>query len=261
MNNLRKHGTAPFGVAVVHGGPGAAGEMAPVALELAAERGVLEPYQTAASVAGQIEELKTVIERHGESPIILVGFSWGAWLSLYCAADHPDLVRKLILVGSGPFEEKYADRIAEIRLGRLNDQDKEEMALLYSILDNEASDQSDLNRAFRRFGALFTKADAFNARDEEPDAGSYRADIFLRVWPEAAEMRRSGKLLEAAGRVKCPVVAIHGNHDPHPAEGVKIPLSAALDDFRFFILHQCGHRPWTEHHARGDFFRVLKEEL
>ena len=261
MKNLRKHGTAPFTVAVVHGGPGAAGELEPVARELAAARGVLEPFQTATSVAGKIEELKIVLEKHGDTPVTLVGFSWGAWLSVYCAADHPDLVGKLVLVGSGPFEEIYADRIAEIRLGRLNDRDKEEMALLYSILDNEASDESDLNRAFRRFGALFSKADAYDARGGESDAGGYRADIFRRVWPEAAEMRRSGELLEAARRLKCPVVAVHGNHDPHPAEGVQKPLSAALDDFKFFSLRQCGHRPWIEHHARADFFRVLKEEL
>ncbi|MGA3094252.1 MAG: alpha/beta hydrolase, partial [Dehalococcoidales bacterium] len=39
MMNLRKHGNAPFGVAVIHGGPGAPGEMAPVAKEMAKTRG------------------------------------------------------------------------------------------------------------------------------------------------------------------------------------------------------------------------------
>lgn len=44
MNNLRKYGSEPFTVAVIHGGPGAAGEMAPVAKEISAYRGVLEPF-------------------------------------------------------------------------------------------------------------------------------------------------------------------------------------------------------------------------
>jgi hypothetical protein len=35
MKNLRKYGEEPFEVAVIHGGPGAPGEMAPVAGELA----------------------------------------------------------------------------------------------------------------------------------------------------------------------------------------------------------------------------------
>jgi hypothetical protein len=33
MNNLRKYGIGPFSVAVIHGGPGASGSMAPVAKE------------------------------------------------------------------------------------------------------------------------------------------------------------------------------------------------------------------------------------
>jgi hypothetical protein len=34
MKNLRKYGKAPFSLAVIHGGPGAPGEMATVAREL-----------------------------------------------------------------------------------------------------------------------------------------------------------------------------------------------------------------------------------
>jgi hypothetical protein len=34
MKTIRRYGNSPFSVAVVHGGPGALGEMAPVAMEL-----------------------------------------------------------------------------------------------------------------------------------------------------------------------------------------------------------------------------------
>jgi pimeloyl-ACP methyl ester carboxylesterase len=111
MKNLRLYGKAPFDVAVIHGGPGAAGEMAPVARELASSMGVLEPLQTAASLEGQIEELKTVLEMGGDLPVTLIGFSWGAWLSFIFTANYPGIVKILILIGSGPFEEKYAAKI------------------------------------------------------------------------------------------------------------------------------------------------------
>lgn len=52
MENLRIYGQSPFTLAVIHGGPGAGGEMAPVARELASARGVLEPIQTATSLEG-----------------------------------------------------------------------------------------------------------------------------------------------------------------------------------------------------------------
>src|ERR1039458_2668780 len=84
--NLRFHGTAPFRVAVIHGGPGAAGEMAPVARRSSRNDGVLEPLQTARSVEGQIEELREALSRHSQLPAVLIGLSWGAWLSLLTAA-------------------------------------------------------------------------------------------------------------------------------------------------------------------------------
>ncbi len=85
--------------------------MAPVARELASGWGVLEPIQGAASLEGQLEELRTALEENGDLPVTLIGFSWGAWLSFVLAANYPTIVRKLILIGSGPYEEKYAARI------------------------------------------------------------------------------------------------------------------------------------------------------
>ena len=51
------YGEAPFTVAVVHGGPGGAGEMVPVAKKLSDYFGVLEPLQTEYSLEGQVQEL------------------------------------------------------------------------------------------------------------------------------------------------------------------------------------------------------------
>ena len=108
MINPRRYGSSPFSVAVIHGGPGAGGEMAAVARELCSGRGVLEPLQTAHSLQGQVEELKGLLEENAQLPATLIGFSWGAWLSFILAARYPAMVKRLVLIGSGPFEEKYA---------------------------------------------------------------------------------------------------------------------------------------------------------
>ena len=259
VKNLRTYGQAPFTVAVIHGGPGAAGEMAGVARELASDWGVLEPLQTAVSLKAQIEELKTVLEKNGDLPVFLIGFSWGAWLSFVFAANYPAFVRKLILIGSGPFEEKYAARIQETRLNRLSEEEKTEIKSLHEVLDNPAAEKK--SEAFARFGALFSKADAYDPIVYESEVIDYDPDIFQSVWKEASELRRSGKLLELGKHIKCPVVAIHGDYDPHPAEGVQKPLSAILKSFRLILLENCGHKPWIERQARDEFYRILKEEL
>src|SRR5215217_6631121 len=75
----RKHGSEPFRVVVVHGGPGAAGEMGPVAQRLGHARGVLEPMQSATTVYGQVDELRMAVESLSAPPVVLIGHSWGAW--------------------------------------------------------------------------------------------------------------------------------------------------------------------------------------
>lgn len=262
VRNPRKHGKPPFRIAVIHGGPGAGGEMAPVARCLSATRGVLEPIQTATSIEGQVEELRTILENHGNIPVSLVGFSWGAWLSYLVAARYPATIRKLILVGSGPFEEKYAAKLRDTRMSRLNAEERAEFEFIVNSIADAAIKEKDA--LLSRLGALAQKTDAFDPitdKREKSDLVDSRGDIYQAVWKQAAELRRSGKLLELGKFIKCSVVAIHGDYDPHPAEGIQQPLSAVLKNFRFILLKDCGHRPWIERRAEEGFYSILEKEL
>jgi pimeloyl-ACP methyl ester carboxylesterase len=259
MKKLRKYGKAPFSLAVIHGGPGAPGEMAPVARELESRWGVLEPLQKAKMLKGQIEELKTVLEKNGDPPILLIGFSWGAWLSFIFTANYPTFVKKLILIGSGPYEEKYATNIMKTRLSRLTEEERSKAYTLMKELNG--SIVREKNKLFAQFGRLISKADLYNPLPHDDEVLEYQYGIYQSVWEDAKILRRSGKLLELGKQIKCPVVAIHGDYDPHPPEGIKIPLSSILVDFKFVLIKDCGHYPWVERKARSRFYSILKSEL
>jgi pimeloyl-ACP methyl ester carboxylesterase len=260
MKNLRTYGKSPFSVAVLHGGPGVIGEMALVAEELSAKRGVLEPFEMGFTVEEQVEELRLLLEEEALNPTTLIGYSWGAWLGFLLAASYPELVKKLILVGSGPFDYKYAKLVQENRLRRLRGDEKKEAKFLLAKLADPETDEGQ-KVMFARLGEIFAQTDVYDPIPVMPEEVEFRSDIFQSVWPEAAQLRKKGKLLEAAKFIRCPVVAIHGDRDPHPAEGVERPLSKVLKDFRFILLDKCGHTPWIEKQAREDFFRVLNEEI
>jgi pimeloyl-ACP methyl ester carboxylesterase len=259
MENLRIHGDPPYRVAVLHGGPGAPGEMAPVARELARGRGVLEPLQTMDTLEGQVDELRAVLESRAARPATLIGWSWGAWLGYILAARHPDLVGKLILVGSPPFEHRYAAQIEAVRLSRLSQAEQREAVRALKRLD-DISGQSH-QTALARLGRLFSKADSFRPLPVPDETITIQFNIYRAIWRTAAEMRRNGKLLQLGKRILCPVVAIHGDFDPHPADGVQKPLESVLRDFRFILLPKCGHAPWRERDARSQFYSVLSQEL
>ncbi len=263
LQTFRTYGNPPFRVAVVHGGPGAAGDVAPVARKLGESRGVLEPFQTATTLDGQIEELRQVLEQNATPPLVLIGHSWGAWLSALVAAKYPALVRKLILVGSGPFEEKYVPSIAENRLKRLTLEEQKEFLHLAEMLNTATTTDNSVSLA--RLGELGQKSDSYDPIDMPEDlpppglAGIDAGQIYQGVWPEAARLRATGELLKLAATITCPVVAIHGDCDPHPAAGVQEPLAANLKDFRMIILEQCGHTPWRERYAMDEVLRQLLE--
>ncbi len=259
VSNPRMYGSPPYTVAVVHGGPGAAGETAPVARELSDEFGVIEPLQTASTIWGQVEELGGMLAAYGALPVTLIGHSWGAWLAIVTAIRYPERVRGLILVSSGPFEERYTADMEETRLSRLSPDERREAKALISAFSHCAPEKKDA--AFARIGELLSKADMYDPLPEEDDEAECRADIFEGIWSEAAELRRSGTLLETARRIQCPVLAIHGDYDPHPAAGVREPLSTVLSGFRFILLSRCGHTPWLEREARDAFYRAVREEL
>jgi pimeloyl-ACP methyl ester carboxylesterase len=231
---------------------------------LAKDFGVLEPLQRALTLPGQIAELADVLRRAADLPVTLIGYSWGAWLGFMLSAKTPSLVKKLIMVSSGPFEARYAADILKTRLSRLRSRERTELKLAVRNLSAAVPAAGDA--ALAKVGALCAKADAFDPVPEPDDHSdtntiTCQADVFRAVWQEASEWRESGRLVELGRSIQCPVVAIHGDYDPHPAEGVRKPLSGVLEDFRLIKLKKCGHTPWTEQQARDTFFRILKTEL
>jgi pimeloyl-ACP methyl ester carboxylesterase len=259
MKTVRKWGRGPYSLAVIHGGPGAPGEVAPVARELSSVKGVLEPLQTETTLDGQVQELRSVLGEDGQVPVTLIGFSWGAFLSWITAARYPTLVRKLILVGSPPFEEHYASSITKTRLDRLSSVERLEAQVLIGRLEDP--EEGDKNPLLARLGLLLSHADACDPVPAADETFHCQYDMYRGVWDEACGLRKNQVLIRMAHAIRCPVVAIHGDRDPHPAEGVNGPLSRECPDFRFILLSKCGHRPWIERNASDAFYDLLVREI
>ncbi len=259
MNTARKHGPEPFKIAIIHGGPGAPGGINPVAEELSKDTGVLEPFQSASTLKGQVEELNMILSRYAKFPVTLIGWSWGAMLSFIFAAHYTRSIQKLILVSSAVFKDEYSLEIMNTRISHMNTVEKSEFADLVRQLYNP--DCNNKNEVFAKIGILLMKTDTFMPFKWLDDVIEYQYEIYRSVWGYATKIRKSGELLELGKKIRCPVVAIHGDYDPHPAEGIEKPLSKILKDFRFILIEKCGHYPWIEKYAKEKFYTILRKEL
>jgi len=242
---------------MLHGGPGAPGSLQEPVIMLSLKKGILEPLLSRPSITGQMTGLFEMIMKHCHPPVILAGHSWGAWLAFMFAANHPDLIEKLILIGAGSFDPQYNANLMSMRSGRLTEKENDEAAILSALVNQGKASDSD----FKRFGELMTRADSYDCDAPEKGGLKFYPEVYHAVWKEAEKIRKKGALLALGEKISCSVVAIHGLEDPHPAEGVEKPLREVLRDFRFIRLEKCGHYPWRERHARAVFYEIMEKEL
>lgn len=258
-SNFRAYGKAPHRVVLVHGGPGAAGDLAPLAGELSKTSGVIEAHQTCSSIGDLIGELHSLIFAHADKPVILVGHSWGAWLSMMYAARFPETTEKLILVATPPFDEDSARKIMQTRLKRLDREKSERLLDLMQSIDTLTGDRQ--NHTFREIAGIMLEADVFQPSGEPLPETAYDYSQYKAIWGEAEELRSSGEMLRQAASVQRPILFIHGDEDPHPAKAIEAIAKTGLPDCRFIQLGKCGHEPWLEKHARKRFFSILRSEI
>lgn len=254
---FRTYGHSPFRTVVVHGGPGALGDVALLAQELGNSQGVIEPLLDQNTVEKQMLGLKDIILAQAQPPVVLIGHSYGAMLCFLFAAKYPELVKKLIMVSSGVFTDEYATQIAKNRASRLNNQQNMALEDAGRNLKNALTFEQK-KKSMTCYGELLQAADSYHLMPHRNNLLDLRPDIYEQVWPQMQAMRSSGELLSAGYDIKCPVLVIHGDYDPRPAEGVRKPLEQALGNFTFKLLSNCGHYPWLEKEARSKFNEDLK---
>ncbi|MFI5145343.1 MAG: alpha/beta fold hydrolase [Ignavibacteria bacterium] len=259
MINYRTYGNPSYKIAVLHGGPGAPGYMASVARELSKNFGIIEPMQTADSVQGQADELYNILHEHAQLPVTLIGHSWGGFLSLVFASKYPENVSKLILVDSGPFEDKYVVNLRETRNSRLSENEREEIKKIELSINK--TDETGKRELLVKLGNLSSRADSFEPIPANSEVIEYQAEIHNKVWGEAVKMRTGRKFVEIIKNLKIPVTAIHGDYDPHPFEGVSEPFKKYVKNFNLILLKKCGHYPWLEKNAKDKFYAILNAEL
>lgn len=204
-------------------------------------------------MAEQVEELAEQIEAACAPPVAVIRWSWGAWLGCLLASRRGTLVKTLVLVGSGPLDAHHAKRIKATKMSRLSEAEH----LEFSGLDPREGDAMQV----ARFIELSDRSDSY-ARDGSPlPEVIFDGAIHSAVWSEADWIRRDGTLLREIGKIRSPVTALHGDHDPRSSEGVRAPLAAALPAARFVLIDRFGHKPRQEVYARDVFSDELEAAL
>ena len=235
--HTRKYGNSEHSVVVLHGGPAAWGDVAPVAQGLSDSFTAIEPWQRGSAeepltVARHIEDLHDLIgEIDSDSPPALVGHSWGAMLALCYAAAYPHTAEPIVLVGCGTFD--LASR-----------------ARMKDILRERADRQLP--------GDVYERVEPWPDKKEyEPlDVRAHR-----QTWDDMMRLQSDGTYPAAFAAIESDVLMLHGSYDPHPGPMIYASLRPFIRRLEYRELDRCGHSPWLERFARDEFFSTLKAWL
>jgi len=256
--DVRNYGAAGPQIVVLHGGPGGQGAALGLALELQHDFRVLEPIQRRSgtvplTVAQHVEDLATV----APTPATLVGWSWGAMLALSFAAKYPERVRALALIGCGTYDQASRTAFHQSMEARLALPEYRTLDALLAQMQAER-DPQERDRLFTRMGELSMKAQSFEPLD--PIENPMPADEagYTETWQDVLKLQREGREPAAFASIRCPVLIIHGDDDPHPGRMTRDILRKVMPQLEYVGIPRCGHEPWRERHGRDPFLRALR---
>ncbi len=253
---VREYGAGPETVIVLHGGPAAAGDAAPLARELGKRWHVFEPFQRGSggrplTVATHVQDLNDLIrERWTGRPPVLVGHSWGAMLALAYAADHPTTPTALVLIGCGTFSPAARAEFEARLETRLTAADRASIAHINQT-------ETDPDRRLAALGRLMTRVYGHDV-EEPADDGPMVDDLaHEQTWADMLRRQRDGTYPAAFAAIAVPVLMLHGDVDPHPGRMTGEDLRRFIPQLEYQALSKCGHSPWLERQARQTFFETL----
>ena len=260
---VREYGIRGPLVIVLHGGPAAVGDVAPVAARLGESFRALEPWQRGSgkaplTVARHIEDLDNLVSAQGhDSRPALVGHSWGAMLALCYAAAHPNKVGPIVLVGCGTFDAVARQRMKAILSARTTRRLQERLDRIAASVTDPADRHIQRYKLTRNL-SVYEQAQPWPEKDEwEP----FDQQAHKETWDDILRLQSDGTYPQAFKVIKSPVLMLHGSYDPHPGQLIYDTLQPFITQLQYQELDRCGHSPWLERYARDRFFSTLEEWL
>lgn len=203
-----------------------------------------------------VEDIETIRKSLNLDKIILLGHSWGGFVSMKYAIQYPEHLDKLILMGTMPAsQEEFSLFLKEVakRLAPLQDKLQViESTDLFKSGDPETVEQQN-KIVFQTY--LYNPEDINKLNLLLPRQGILSGfkvlellcgDIFMKPY----------HIFKELATIKCPTLILHGDSDPISYQMAE-HIHQAIPDSQFIKIDHCGHFPYIEQ-PQVMFFTIKK---
>ena len=192
--------------------------------------------KTPTSVEAMARDAVAFIRALGSAPVDLLGFSLGGFISQVVAQEEPQLVRRIILAGTGPAGGTGIDKVTSVTI---RDMVKAALTLRHPEYHLFFTESRNGRRAAREF--LARLKERTENRDEPVSIRALIAQLkAIHAWGR----QRPADL----SRIHHPVLVANGEHDKMVPSSNSVDLSRRLPNAELVLYEDAGHGGVFQYH-------------
>src|SRR6184192_1805061 len=205
-----------------------------------------------------VEDIEALRQHLHAEKFIVIGNSWGMILGLAYAGTHPNAVRAVVTIGSGPITLEYLGVFSDNQFARLGACELE----VRDFWKDPARESADSNRAaFERLRvaavAYFYDRKKALLMAAELDPKDYN----FHVPPAFLSAEGKYDFRPKLKTITAPVLLLQGRQDL-AGEANIIEVQSLIKNSTLAFVDKCGHMPWLEQPEQtwkivGDFLARL----
>ena len=194
------------------------------------------------NLSAYIEDIEALRKQLHAEKFVVVGNSWGMILGLAYAGAHPDAIRSVITIGSGPITFDYLGVFSDNQIARLGACELEAR----EVWKDPAREAADPDRAsFERLriaavAYFFDRKKALQMQAElDPK------DFNFRVPPAFLSAEGKYDFRQKLKTITAPVLLLQGRQDI-AGEANILEAHSLIKNSSVAFIDKCGHMPWLE---------------
>lgn len=258
-------------IIVLHGGPGLdQGYLQPQLFQLADNHRVIfydqrgsgksldtpldDSHLNTQQFVKDLEDLRSEL---GLEKLILMGHSWGGFLAMQYAIDHPDRLIALILLNSAPadfngqkaFIDEFQTRTKDI---------SNDLKPFFAFDDFKRLNASQISDLYRKLFSVYV----YNPKDIQNLSLNFNVTAAQSGFKVMEEMSKTSwlkpgiNLFPALKSLNVPTLVLHGKQDIVPV-WTAVEIQQAIPNAEIVVLDQCGHFPYIEQPTQ--FFKAIDQ--
>jgi proline iminopeptidase len=199
-------------------------------------------------LGAQIADIERIRRILGDDKLILIGHSWGGFLSSLYAAEFPEHVEALVLVSPAntlvmPQPDAESDLFASVRAELPAQEQAEFDAFMEEYFDFGSlfeKSEADLVAMNQEFGEYYIKIIDPATLEQDSDLPEQGRPGGWMVWAQYVSMGQRHDYREALAKVNVPVLVIHGVDDLQ-SESASRMYADAFPNSEFVVIHNASH--------------------